>query len=199
MLQKSILSLAFVLVASFAMAQSGTGWGIKGGLNYNGNGNFFSDATAAAEDPDRAVGYHLGIYGKLGNRIYLRPELVYTRISSTYDEGDLKISKLDIPVLLGIKVFGPLHAFAGPSFQYIINGEIQDVSVSDVEKDFTVGANLGLGVNLGRLGLEVRYERGFTENEVNFINSNILDTSGRVDTRPDQVIFSLSYRLKPGN
>ena len=191
--------LAFSLVSSLAIAQAGTGWGIKGGLNYNGNGNFFSDATAAAEDPNRAVGYHLGIYGKLGNRIYLRPELVYTRVSSDYDAGDLKISKLDIPVLLGIKVFGPLHAFAGPSFQYIIDGEIRDVSVTDVEKDFTVGANLGVGVNLGRLGLEVRYERGFTENEVSFINSNILDTTGRVDTRPNQVIFSLSYRLKPGN
>lgn len=198
MFKQSILVLAFSLVSSLAFAQAGTGWGIKGGLNYNGNGDFFSDATAAAEDPNRAVGYHLGIYGKLGNRIYVRPELVFTRVSSDYDEGDLKISKLDIPVLLGVKVFGPLHVFAGPSFQYIIDGEIRDVSVSDVEKDFTVGANLGVGVNLGRLGLEVRYERGFSENEVNFINSNILDTTGRVDTRPDQVIFSLSYRLKPG-
>ena len=199
MLKQSFLLLAFSLVSSLAIAQAGSGWGIKGGLNYNGNGDFFSDASAAAEDPDRAVGYHLGIYGKLGNRIYVRPELVYTRVSSNYNEGDLKISKLDIPVLLGAKVIGPLHVFAGPSFQYIISGEIRDVSVSDVESDFTVGANLGVGVNLGRLGLEVRYERGFTENEVNFINSNILDTSGRVDTRPDQVIFSLSYRLKPGN
>jgi len=199
MFQKSILSLAFALVASFAMAQSGTGWGIKGGLNYNGNGNFFSDATAAAEDPDRAVGYHLGIYGKLGNRIEIRQELGYNGISCIHNSGDLKISKLDIPLMLRVEELGTLHAFEGPSYTVVLHGEIRDVSVSDVEKDFTVGANLGLGVNLGRLGLEVRYERGFTENEVNFINSNILDTSGRVDTRPDQVIFSLSYRLKPGN
>lgn len=199
MFQKSILTLAFALVCSFAIAQSGTGWGIKGGLNYNGNGNFFADATAAAEDPDRAVGYHLGIYGKLGNRLYVRPELVFTRVSSDYNQGDLKISKLDVPVLVGVKVFGPLHAFAGPSFQYILGGEIRDVNIQDVEKDFTVGANLGIGVNLGRLGLEVRYERGFTENEVNFINSNILDTAGRVDTRPEQVIFSASYKLNTGN
>jgi hypothetical protein len=198
MFQKSFLVLAFALVSSLAVAQSGTGWGIKGGLNYNGNGNFFADATAAAEDPDRAVGYHLGIYGKLGNRLYVRPELVFTRVSSDYNQGDLKISKLDIPVLVGVKVFGPLHAFAGPSFQYILGGEIRDVNIQDVEKDFTVGANLGVGVNLGRLGLEVRYERGFTENEVNFINSNILDTAGRVDTRPEQVIFSASYKLNTG-
>jgi hypothetical protein len=69
------------------------------------------------------------------------------------------------------------------------------VEIEDVENDFTVGLNAGAGVNIGRLGFDIRYERGFSENEANFIGNNITDVSGRVDSRPSQVIFSLSLKL----
>jgi len=52
-----------------------------------------------------------------------------------------------------------------------------------------------LGVNLGRLGLDVRYERGFSTNEAEFIGNNITNISGRVDSRPEQIIFSVSVHL----
>jgi hypothetical protein len=70
-----------------------------------------------------------------------------------------------------------------------------DLQVEDVENDFTVGLNVGVGVNIGRLGLDVRYERGFSENEARFIGNNITDVSGRVDTRPSQIIFSALLKL----
>ena len=73
------------------------------------------------------------------------------------------------------------------------------VNIEDVENDFTVGLNIGAGVNLGRLGLDVRYERGFSENEAQFVSDNITNIAGRVDSRPAQVIFSLSYKLSQGN
>ena len=42
----------------------------------------------------------------------------------------------------------------------------------------------------------MRYERGLSNNEINFINANITTLNGdRVDTRPDQVILSLSLKL----
>jgi len=169
-----------VLSGLFLTAQSGSGFGIKGGLNYNGNGDFFDSA----------------VFGKLGNKIFLRPELVYTSTKSNYDEGDLKLNKLDAPVLVGVKVIGPLNVFAGPAFQYILNSKFDGVTIDNIENDFTVGLHIGAGVNLGKLGLDIRYERGFSENEVDFINSNITTLTGdRVDTRPDQVILSLSLKI----
>ncbi len=194
---KKTLFFAFAIVCTtFTFAQAGSGFGIKAGLNYTGNGDFFNSAEQAFENPDRNAGFHVGLYGKIGNRIYLRPELVYTSTSSAYDEGDLKINKLDLPVLLGTKIVGPLHLFAGPSFQYILNTKFDDVKFDEVENDFTVGLNLGAGVNLGKFGIDLRYERGFSENEVNFINSNITTLNGdRVDTRPDQVILSFSLKF----
>ncbi len=191
--------LLFGFLCAFAWtasSQAGPGFGIKGGLNYNANGNYFESAEQAAQDPDRNVGYHLGVWGKLGNRIYVRPELVYTRTSSDYDGDDFKMSKLDVPVLVGIKVIGPLHAFAGPAFQVILDQEFDGISIDSVENDFTVGVNLGAGVNLGKLGIDLRYERGLSDNEASFINTNITTLNdSRIDTRPDQLILSLSLKL----
>jgi hypothetical protein len=195
-MKKTILIAALALFGWSASAQSGPGFGVKGGLNYAGNGDFFNSAENAYSSPDRNIGYHIGVFGKFGDNIYLRPELVYTATKSGYDEGDLKMNKLDVPVLLGIKVLGPLNVFAGPAFQYIMNTKFDGVTIDDVENDFTVGLNVGAGVNFGKLGIDVRYERGFSDNEITFINSNLTSLSGdRVDTRPDQIIVSLSLKL----
>ena len=61
--------------------------------------------------------------------------------------------------------------------------------------DFRVGLNFGIGLNLNRLGVDLRYERGFSDNEATLISNNIISPNGRLDTRPEQLILSLSYRL----
>lgn len=195
-MKKTVLITVLLLSGFLAVAQSGSGFGFKGGINYAGNGDFFNSAENAIQSPDRNVGYHVGVFGKLGNKFFVRPELVYTSTTSGYNEGNLKLNKLDVPVLLGIKVIGPLNIFAGPAFEYILNSKFDGVTLDAIESDFTVGLNIGAGVNLGKLGIDIRYERGFNENELNFINSNILTLDGdRVDTRPDQIILSLSLKL----
>ena len=196
-MKKTLLLAAMVLFGLSATAQSESGFGIKGGLNYNANGDYFESAGEAARNPDRNVGYHLGVFGKIGiSRIYFRPELVYTKTKSDYDGNDFDMSKLDAPLLLGAKVIGPLHLFAGPSFQYILNTEFDGITIDDVNNDFTVGLNIGAGVNLGKLGIDLRYERGFSDNEANFINTNLTTVGpSRIDTRPDQLIISLSLKI----
>ncbi len=195
-MKKTLLILGMVLCSTIAFAQSGSGFGIKAGLNYNGNGNFIDDTRNVVENAERNAGFHVGVFGKLGNRLYVRPELVYTSTTSGYEEGDLKIQKLDLPVLVGTKVIGPLHAFIGPAFQFLLDTEFSDVTFDTVENDFTVGVHLGVGVNLGNFGIDLRYERGLSENEVNFINSNITTLDGnRVDTRPDQLILSFAIKI----
>ncbi len=195
---KSILLLAvFSLIGFSAFAQAGSGFGIKAGLNYNGNGDYFESIGDAAREPDKNAGFHAGIYGKVKlGRIYLRPELFYTKTKSDYEDDSFDMSKLDLPVLLGIKVFGPLHIFAGPSFQYILDSEFEGITIDDIENDFSVGAHLGAGVNLGKLGIDLRYERGLGDNEGRFINTNITNLpESRIDTRPEQLILSVSLKL----
>lgn len=204
-MKKTLLVVVCALVSVTAFAQKDSGFGIKAGLNYNQNGDLnFSQVQTAGENliagSDGKVGFHVGFFGKLDfPKIYLRPELIYTRTSSSYDvdggSNDYDISKLDLPILLGYKIIGPLHVFAGPAFQYTLSNDLEGLEVEDVNNDFTVGLHLGVGVNLGNIGLDVRYERGFSENEANFIGNNITDIAGRVDSRPSQIIFGLSLKL----
>lgn len=192
-MKKLILMAIFCTATGLTFAQTSSGFGIKGGLNYNANGDYFESINANAKHPDRNVGYHLGLYGKFGDRVYFRPELVYTSTKSEYDSDDFKMQKLDAPLLVGLNVIGPLSVFAGPSLQYILDTEFDGIAISEVKDDFTVGVNFGIGFNLNKLGVDLRYERGFSKNEATFINNNIGEgATSRIDTRPDQLILSLS-------
>ncbi|GGD27935.1 outer membrane beta-barrel protein [Hyunsoonleella pacifica] len=193
---KLFLFLAAVLLLSLSsFGQTQTGFGLKVGLNYNANGNYFDAVQNNAENPDRNIGYHVGIFGKVGQKVYLRPELVYTRTKSDYRNDSFEMSKLDAPVLVGVKVLGPLSVFGGPSFQYILDSEFDNVSISNIENDFSVGLNFGIGFNLKKLGIDLRYERGFSNNEATFLQNNNINVQDRLDTRPDQLILSLSLIL----
>lgn len=187
-----------LLVAGFStslFAQSGSGFGIKAGLNYGGNGDYFESITSNFENPDQNIGYHIGVFGKLGNKLYFRPEIVYTKTKSDYDLGEFDVQKIDVPLLVGLKVLGPVNVFAGPALQYILDTDFGNIRVADIESDFSVGLNFGIGLNLNRLGIDLRYERGFSDNEATFIDNNNVISLDRLDTRPEQLILSLSYKL----
>ena len=196
-IMKKLICLVVLLTTTLQMsfAQSGSVFGIKGGLNYNANGDYFQSINTNAENPDRNIGYHIGVFGKLGNKIYFKPELVYTKTKSDYDSGDFDMQKIDAPLLVGLKILGPVSIFAGPSLQYILDSEFEGVDIDAVENDFSVGLNFGIGVIIKKLGIELRYERGFSDNEATFISNNNLANVSRLDTRPEQLIPSLSFLL----
>ena len=188
------LPILTIFIATSVNAQTDTGFGLKGGLNYNANGKYFESASVVAKNPDRNIGYHIGVFGKLGNKVYFKPEFIYTNTKSDYDNNTFNMTKLDAPLLVGIKVLGPVSVFGGPTFQYILDTEYEGIAINDIENDFTLGLNFGIGLNFNRLGLDLRYERGFIENEATFIEGLGLEPS-RLDTRPDQLILSLSFIL----
>jgi len=194
--KKVCLSVFFVLaIASSAFAQNGSGFGVKGGVNYNANGDYFNSISNTSDDPTEAIGYHIGIFGKLGNKIYIKPELMYTKTSSEYDAGNFELQRIDAPILVGVKVLGPLSVFGGPAFQYILDSDFENARIGDIENDFTIGLNFGVGLNFNSIGIDLRYERSFTDNESTIILNNTSVNAGRLDTRSQQLILSLSIKL----
>ncbi|WP_397362335.1 hypothetical protein [Olleya sp. R77988] len=191
-----LTSIATLLFSTFIFAQTGSGFGFKGGLNYNGNGDYFESITSNYQDPDRNIGYHIGVFGKLGNKFYFRPELIYTATKSDYDAGVFDFKKLDAPILFGMKVLGPISVFGGPSLQYVLDSGFENSTINDLENDFSIGLNFGLSFSLKKVGIDLRYERGFNNNEATIITNNITTVNpNRLDTRPEQLILSLSIML----
>ena len=133
----------------------------------------------------------------------MRPEIVYTELKNdvVYDNStlarttDFKFKKIDVPVLLGKKIFGIGNIFAGPSFQYILSSDFGLNDLSEISTDeFSLGIQLGGGIEFGRLGIDVCWERSLSSAEARFVD-NTTNNGVNFDTRVSQIIFGVSYRL----
>ncbi|MEK9751123.1 MAG: outer membrane beta-barrel protein [Flavobacteriaceae bacterium] len=190
----SLSILIVILGVNSIHAQSS--WGLRGGLNYNSNGEFLSEASEVYKNPKSNAGYHVGLFKKIDLLgFFLRPELVYTSTTSSYNGDDLSMSKIDLPLNLGSGFIGPTYIFAGPSLQYVLSSEFAGVDTASSLKDITIGANIGLGISLNKINIDLRYERGLTEKEMSFLTQKVYKEA-RIDTRQDQLILSLLLELK---
>ena len=200
--------ILILFVSSVGAFGQSANFGIKGGLNYGATGDITTISEESFEG-DNKVGYHLGAFAKFEfSGIFLQPDIVYTKLTTDYGgnsgaNADYNFSKLDIPVLLGLDIVGPLSLKAGPSFQLALNNELdlEGFETNDPENSFTIGYQIGAGVQFGRLGLDLRYEGAFSENDTS-VTSNISDVAEArftIDSRPSQWILSLSYQFKGGD
>ena len=199
---KKLLFFLFLLVGFGQLMNAQTAFGVKAGINYNSNSikEVSSDVFEGAESK---TGYHAGIWLRLKVPVlglYVKPELVYTNLENevkykfTGKMTSYSFQKIDLPILVGKKVFGIGNVYAGPSFQYILNPDFSFSDISDVKADgFTVGFQFGGGIELGNFGIDLRLERAFSAIESRFIGTT--GTAVNFDTRINQVIFGVTYRL----
>lgn len=203
--------ILFVLVLTLSFlgsdAQIFTG-GVKAGMNYNSNGNLEDDLTSIKISSDGDVGFHAGLFAemKLPLFLYIRPEFVFTHTSSSYDfldnSSNLSIDKIDAPILVGIRFLKIGRVFLGPAFQYIIDTDLSYSNIFDQvdqssSNDISVGVQFGFGIELGKLGIDVRWERGLSDSEIRY--AGYIDDEVRewtIDARPQQFIFSIYYKFR---
>ena len=206
---KNVYLFLVVLCLTLSANAQFLNWGIKGGVNYNENGNL---RAINAGDPislssNQEVGYHFGILSeiKLPLFLYIRPELIYTHTESSYeldeDKGVLKLDKLELPVLVRFRVLKIGRFFFGPNFSYIMNTKLSVPEsiegVSNISSDdFLVSGQIGLGLNLGKIGADIRWETGFSDSEASFIRDNTDLDFALVDTSHSQFILSFYYKFK---
>ncbi len=199
--------ITLLLIGSFSITNAQIfNFGIKGGINYNSNGDLSIDNLRTSFDSDQETGYHVGIFTemKLPLWLYLRPELYYTHTNSSYkhegDTADLTMDKIDMPVLLGLRFLKIGRIFVGPSFHYNMNTKLKGSEIIDDLKevssdDFTVGAQFGLGLEIGKLGVDIRWETGLSDSEAKYIYNNI-DLGGiTVDTSQQLFMLNIYYKF----
>ncbi|WBX78377.1 outer membrane beta-barrel protein [Tenacibaculum ovolyticum] len=210
---KKIFLLALLFIGGTQLSQSQVQFGIKGGVNYNSKSitNVSSDILSGAKSK---TGFHAGVWTRIKIPViglFIQPELVYTQLSNdiTYKKvvggvvgtqnigTSYEFRKFDIPVLLGKKVFSIGRVFAGPTFQYVIDGDFGLSDLKDVKSDgFTLGMQLGFGVDIGKLGIDARWERAFSDTESSFTRDLVgVSNKTTFDTRVNQIIIGLSYRF----
>ena len=170
-------------------------FGTKAGLNFNAPSDIdelsseFSNVDNAKES---VSGFYIGVYSEIKIlMLYLRPELHFTKYDTNYDNITVGQSRIEVPVSLGIKVLPILSGFAGPTFRYKLEGDKRDYSIGKAA-DATLGIHFGVRIHLGKLGLDVRYDRGISKEEVNILSENDIKI-GLIDNRPRVLSLGLSY------
>ncbi len=178
--------------------------GLVLGTNYTSTENLtiLSGVAGFQEtiDASKQMGYHGGIYLQVNfNEMYLRPEVIYSVTNTSFGNTDLTQTSIDIPVLYGFKLIGPISMFGGPSFQYVLESDLKDIDYQsvDIEKDLMLNLQLGLGVNLGKqLRLDVRYEKGVADNIISFNDGIAVDGfQYNINAKPEQYTINLSLQL----
>lgn len=194
--------------------------GIKAGVNLsNIKGNDLSLGSGNSgfdfKDKDnRSTGFVGGIFMRFGREFYVQPEILLSqkggkfdvyKTGLTNDEGkvDVRFSNLDIPVLLGYRFAKIFRVNVGPvaSFRLSDSGKISDSfnkytdknTEATFDKNMAIGYQAGVGVDFGRLSLDVRYE-GNVNDVVNIKYDNV-DTAAKFGKKSNLFQATLGFAI----
>ena len=180
-------------------------FGIKGGLNISNvkASEILTDDYRINPAASGNLGYHVGGFLRASMvGIFIQPELYFSSLSSEFKVEDLsgtgtadqlvkqKIGRIDVPVLVGVKL-GTFRLGLGPVGSIIVSdqSDLDDITGYEATlKSATFGYQLGAGVDIWKISIDLRYEGNLTK------LGDHLDIGGQtinLDNRVRQIIISL--------
>lgn len=166
--------LVFLLFLAIQSSYGQFVLGVKGGLNFS---NLVTDAGSFGkniqESRDTKTGFALGVYARFGEKLFLQPEFLFatkggkinvTPLSGSTVRLDVKTNNLDIPLLLGFKLFNRIRIMAGPVASFKLNedekfaNELKKLT-GNVEEAFSnssIGYQAGIGFKLIGFDFDLR-------------------------------------------
>ena len=97
--------------------------------------------------------------------------------------------------MLGYKVFGFVNIFAGPRFEFVKNVSYDNIDVDDLKNQYRLGLQYGLGLKFGKFEIDLRAERGFSENEINFMENKAEIKNQYITSQGRLYLLGVSYYL----
>jgi len=149
--------------------------------------------------------FQIGAFIRVGSKVYFQPEANYQVEKSTVDKSiglsilsqDVTMKSIKIPALIGVKLINGsvfnLRLFAGPALNYILEKKINPAALNELWpihsvddlKNSTWSVQMGAGLDVLFLTLDVRYEMGI-DNTYN----------GNSDLNMKNNMFNVSLGLK---
>lgn len=204
-MRKLSVVLVFLFMSTFTFGQFG--FGIKGAVTAS---SFPTDASDIKNVLN--PGYQLGAFVRIGDKWHLQPEAYLTSktgtlkydVASTSVEQKIILNAVDIPILIGVKIFDPplmnIRLQAGPVAS-IVNKKTFNVTLDGVKQadpseeykesfnDLNWGLQFGAGVDVLFLTIDLRYEMGL---------NNIYTTPDNIPASPFQDIKNNLFMLSVG-
>lgn len=197
---KKLVLFLIVALCSLSLHAQKNGFGLKGGLSST-QVNFEGEQLVPS---DAQMGYHLGVFARLGGvGFFVQPEVLFTQTSGQFklelppvssiapETFEAKFNRLDVPILAGFRILKIIRVMAGPIASFNIDSSLKEAGTTVQNIDFkqaTLGYQTGVGVDLGNLTFEGKYEGGlsrFTENIGSYT----------ADNRLNQWVLSVGFKL----
>ncbi len=154
------------------------------------------------------------------NHFYFQPELMFSQSITNlgnqlggggydYGEYDFTFNSIELPLLLGYRTsYGDaaLRFGAGPMISYLMNvkgellleptgggsAEIRDLDAAtlDAFNDITLGARIGIGIDIGPFLFDVKYERAFSK-----VGEEIATITPVVAGEESSFLIAVGYKL----
>lgn len=205
--------LFFLLIFSSSLYAQGN-LGFQFGLNDDNFGsieNFKSKIDNYDLNLKNSTGFHFGFFTEIDLiTFYIRPELnlIFSKSKNaaaySSDEGiniaehKYKSSEIQLPVIFGYKIFGPISVFGGPSFKYNLSNS-SNFNLDEIKDKYTLSLLLGTRFKIRSISVGLRYERGLNDNEVSIINANGIGLNeANVDLTTNKLSLNISYDIPYG-
>lgn len=179
-MKKLFIVLATLLVIQNSYAQFQLG--IKGGVNvskiYTDEGSFKNNFN---ESLDTKTGYSFGVFTRFGKKLYLQPEVMFATKGGKIDvipmgggspiSVDIKTNNIDIPILVGYKLFNRLRINAGPVVSIKVSEDAKfldqlKVVTSNPDEAFenaTFGYQAGVGIKILGFDIDLRKDGSLSD------------------------------------
>lgn len=204
------LILAIVLVfSSMSLSAQSFKWGAKVNVgspdvslddlkNLSESGNSVDELLIT----DPKLNLQLGLFARiqlLG--FYIQPEAMFSNSKSELKfegvAGEVKLNKLDLPVMVGKRFLKIFRVNAGPVFSLKLSQDIKNLKDSSDEiianyKNATVGLQYGIGLDISMITVDLRVEKGLQS------ISDELKIAGKsfsADQRLDQVMLAVGIKF----
>lgn len=195
-MKKAIITAALVTLAftGFSQVLPSFQIGLKAGTNLS------KLSTENTFSSDNRSGYYGGVWARIGAAgIHLQPEIYLSGKNSTLqenssgEENKVNFTSMDVPILVGTKLGAAgigLRLNTGPVVSFLLNkdqslGQATGSAFSGNFKDQSFAWQFGAGLDLGKLGIDLRYEQGLSK----------IGENGYDDTKLNLFTLGLALRL----
>ena len=218
----TLLSMRYILILIIFFSSnlfSQGNLGVNFGLNDDNFGtieNISNKIDNYNLDIKNSTGFQVGVFTEIDLiTFYIRPELnlIFSKSkNATAYEGNsildqsiniaehsYKSTDIQVPIIFGYKILGPLSIFAGPTFKYSLSNSSNKFDLEDIKDKYTLSLLLGSRVKFRSLSLGLRYERGLNNKELLIINANGVNLeNSNVDITTNKLSLNLSYDIPYG-
>ncbi len=165
------------------------------------------DNVQDVKEGDASFGFHAGLFARFSlSSLYIQPEVLFTSNGGEieFEDGsgvgnqiiEYDYNKLDVPVMIGFKFAKFFRLQAGPVASLLLKADAKEGGVTeDVKNNYnnaTVGYQAGIGLDIGSLILDLKYEGNLSSfgDDIR-VGGNTFNT----DLRHNQWLLSLGIRL----